>query len=128
MSDPINWLDGLFGQLWHGPMHRLTFSRKGDFSGVEVERMLRQYGVRVWGRQADEEEIGVLVKESQALWAEYLLCRAGVPLTGKLLDPRNAHYRQVHPHGSMPTPWSAGGTSLHSLVDHVVDWIDRRLG
>lgn len=127
MIDPINWLDGFLGQLRHGPMHRFTFSRKGDFSGVDVERMLRQYGVRVWGRSADEEEIGVLVKKSQAVWAEYLLCRAGVPLTGNLLDPRNAHYRQHH-RGAMPTPWSAHGIGLSSVVDHIVDWIDRRLG
>lgn len=88
MIDPINWLDGLFGQLLHGPMHRFTFSRQGDFTGVDVERMLQQYGVRVWGREADKEEIGLLVKESQAIWAEYLLCRAGVPLTCSLQRAR----------------------------------------
>jgi hypothetical protein len=128
MIDPIDWLDGLFGQLFHGPLHRFTFSRLGDFTGVEVEKMLQQYGVRVWGREADKEEIGILVKESQAIWAEYLLCRAGVPLTCKLLDARNAQYREQHPRSSMPIAWTERGIGLHSLVDHIVDWLDRRLG
>ncbi|MGL4649350.1 MAG: hypothetical protein ACRC1H_08065, partial [Caldilineaceae bacterium] len=30
------------------------------------------------------------VRAAHALWAEYLLCRAGVPLTSALLDPEHA--------------------------------------
>jgi hypothetical protein len=128
MSDIINWLDGMIGRAMHGPMHQFTFSRKGDYSGVEVEIILRQYGIRVWGREADADEIGILVKRKQAVWAEYLLCRAGVPLTSELLDPRNAAYRQRHAHGAMPTPWTERGIRPHTIIDHIVDWIHRTIG
>lgn len=126
--DLINWLDGVTGQLIHGQLHRFTFSTATGFTGVDVERLLRQYGIRIWGRAiSTEEELAFFVKVKQAIWAEYLLCRAGVPLTSQLLDPRNAHYRQSHALGSMPTPWSERGIGLHSFVDRTVDWIDRLL-
>lgn len=91
--------------------------------------LLRQYGIRIWGREIDDsDELAFLVKRSQAVWAEYVLCRAGVPLTSKLLDPRNEQYRQRHAPGSMPTPWSERGIGPHTFVDHVVDWLYRLLG
>jgi len=112
----------------HGPMHRFTFSNQGDFAGVEVEMLMRQYGVRIWGREMNQpEERAFLVKQSQAVWAEYILCRAGVPLTCKLLDPSHADDRAHHPPGSMPKPWSKQGIGPHSFVDYVVDWLSRLL-
>jgi hypothetical protein len=128
MSDIINWLDGITGRALHGPMHRFSFSRKGDFSGVDAEMLLRQYGIRVWGREANDEEIAILVKRKQAVWAEYILCRAGVPLICPLLDPRNAAYRQRHAPGAMPTPWTEKGVAPHTIIDHIVDWLNRRIG
>jgi hypothetical protein len=91
--------------------------------------LLRQYGIRIWGREiSDEEELAFLVKTKQAVWAEYILCRAGVPLTSKLLDPRNEQYRLRHPPGAMPKPWTERGIGPYSFVDHVVDWLYRWLG
>jgi len=127
--DLLNPLDALVGRLLHGPMHRFTFRRDGGFTGAQVEMLLRQYGIRVWGREVDDRhELALLVKRRQAVWAEYILCRAGVPLTSPLLDPRNEAYRQHHPQGSMPTPWTEGGVGPHTLVDHLVDWLYRLLG
>lgn len=127
--DFINWLDGFTGQLVHGELHRFTFSTATGFTGIEVEQLLHQYGIRIWGREVSSaDELAFFVKSKQAVWAEYLLCRAGVPLTGKYLDPRNEQYRQRHAPGSMPTPWSARGIGPHSFVDHVVDWLNRLLG
>ncbi len=129
IPDLIDPLDGWLGRLWHGPMHRFTMLRDGGFTGTAVEKLLHQYGIRLWGRELDDpKEIAFLVKQRQAVWAEYILCRAGVPLTCKLLDQRNAHYRQRHAPGAMPTPWAAKGIGPHSFVDHVVDWLDRLLG
>ena len=127
--DIIDPIDGWLGRILHGPMHRFSFSRSDDFAGIEVEHLLRRYGIRVWGREVtNEREVAILVKQRQAVWAEYILCRAGVPLTCQLLDQRNAQYRQRHGPGAMPTPWDAKGIGPHSLVDHVVDWLDRLLG
>ena len=129
LLDWINPLDGLLGRLVHGPMHRFTFSTQSDFASAEIEMLMRQYGIRIWGREMrDEDEHAFLVKRRQAVWAEYLLCRAGVPLTGPLLDPRNAQYVQRHERGSLPDPWQARGIGAHSFVDHAVDWINRLVG
>lgn len=124
--DIINPLDGLWGRTFHGPMHRFSFRADGDFTGYEIEKMLRRYGIRIWGREMDgSEERAFLVKRSQAVWAEYLLCRAGVPLTCALIDPRNTEYREHHPPRSMPTPWTKHGVGPASLVDHVLDLLDK---
>ena len=129
LPDLIDPIDGWYGRLWHGPLHRFSFLRDGGFTGAQVEQLLQQYGIRIWGRELDDAtELAFLVKQKQAIWAEYVLCRAGVPLTSKLLDPRNAQYRQRHGAGTMPTPWSPSGIGPHSLVDHVVDWLNRLLG
>ncbi|MCB0045047.1 MAG: hypothetical protein KDD92_06440 [Caldilineaceae bacterium] len=124
--DIINPLDGIFGRILHGPMHRFTFTADPGRSGLDVEMMLRQYGIRVWGREMDDSlDRALLVKRSQAVWAEYLLCRAGVSLTCPLLDPRNEHYRLQHARGTMPVPWTEDGIGAHSFVDRIVDLIDR---
>ena len=79
LPDVVNPADGLWGRLVHGPMHRFTFYPDGGFSGVDVEMLMRQYGIRIWGREMDDPaERAFLVKKSQAVWAEYVLCRAGV--------------------------------------------------
>ncbi len=124
--DLINPLDGVLGRTLHGPMHRFTFRADSEYSGYEVEKMLRRYGIRIWGREmAENEDRAFLVKESQAIWAEYLLCRAGIPLTCKLLDPRNESYRQRHAPRSMPVPWTMRGIGPSGFVDHVVDLLDK---
>jgi len=129
VPDLINWLDGVSGQVINGPLHKFTFSTATGFTGVEIEMLLRQYGIRIWGREIlADKELAFLVKTRQAIWAEYILCRAGVPLTGKLLDPRNEQYCQRHAPGSMPTPWSKRGIGPHTFVDYVVDWLYRLLG
>jgi len=124
--DLINPLDGLLGRAVHGKMHRFTFRADGEFSGYEVEKLLRRYGIRIWGREmAEGEDRAFLVKQRQAVWAEYLLCRAGVPLTCKLLDGRNESYRQRHAPQSMPEPWTRQGIGPTSFVDYVVDLLDK---
>jgi hypothetical protein len=75
-----------------------------------------------------EDERALLVKRSQAIWAEYVLCRAGVPLTCQMLDPRNREYKSRHSHRSMPIPWTKNGVGARSFVDHAVDWINRLTG
>jgi hypothetical protein len=127
--DIIDPIDAWIGRLAHGPMHRFTFSSKGEFTGAEVEMLLRRYGIRIWGRELDlQDELAFLVKRRQAVWAEYILCRAGVPLTCPLLDARNAVYRQQHAQDTMPAPWDKRGIGAHTFVDHVVDWLNRFLG
>lgn len=119
----INPLDGLIGRLLHGPMHRFTWKIAPGYSGKDVEMRLRQYGIRVWGREMDDgPDRGLLVRQSQAVWAEYVLCRAGVPLTSPLLNSRHTNIHVEHG-GTMPSPWTSKGVGARSLVDRLVDLI-----
>ena len=127
LIDVINPIDAIWAKAQHGPMHRFSFSPTTTISGLSVERLLRQYGVRMWGRDTrHNDEFAFLVKKSQAEWAEYLLLRAGVVLKTPLINPDNlTSYPQ---HDSMPTPWSDEGLKPQSFVDHLIDWLDRLLG
>lgn len=121
-QNPYNFLDGAYARMVHGTMHKFTFDPRTGFSGTSVEMLLRQYGIRVWGRELYRpDERAFLVKESQAQWAEYIMCRAGVPLTCDLIDPRNADYGENHEPGTMPLPWTEDGIGPHSIIDHIVD-------
>ena len=125
--DLINPLDGAWGRVTQGPMHRFTFHPASGFSGAEVEKLLGQYYIPIWGREMDDpEERAFLVKRAQANWAEYLLCRAGVPLTSPLLNPRNARFGERH--DTMPTPWQSSGIHPYSFVSATVAWLDKLLG
>ncbi|MBW7884417.1 MAG: hypothetical protein H3C34_17610 [Caldilineaceae bacterium] len=129
LPDLVDPLDGWLGRLLHGEMHQFTYLRSSEYTLGDIDHLLRRYGIRIWGRDYDDPEEGAfLVKARQAVWAEYILCRAGVPLTSPLLDPKNGQYRGRHPEGSMPTPWDKDGIGPHSLVDHVVDWVRRLVG
>lgn len=109
----------------YGPLHRFTYLVDCDFTLGDIDSILRSYGIRMWGREVEptSDERAFCVKRAQAIWAEYLLCRAGVPLTCELLDPRNAYYVQKHLHGSMPQPWTKSGIGPHTFIDYAVDWI-----
>lgn len=127
--DFITPLDTLFGVARHGRMHRFTFMTTSDYPGTyKVEKLLRRYGIRVWGRTMTKGSRSFLVKRSQAVWAEYVLCRAGVPLLSPLLDPRNALYSDQHPDASMPVPWTEKGVPAISFVDHLGEWLAKLFG
>lgn len=124
LPEVVNPLDALWGRTRHGPMHRFTFATGAGVTGHQVEKLLRTYGIRIWGREmSSPDERAFLVKRSQAVWAEYLMCRAGIPLTGPLLDQRNAGYAVEHIQDDMPEPWDRRGIRPASLVDRAVDWL-----
>lgn len=122
IPDIVNPIDGLVGKLRSGKMYRFTFSTENGHSGIQVERLLRRYGIRICGREmSNPNEIGFLVRHRQAAWAEYLMLRAGVPLTCPVLDRRNILYSQAHTDGSMPTPWNERGTRPRGLIDNLLE-------
>jgi hypothetical protein len=104
-------------------MHRFHYYRTSAYNGYRVEKLLRRYGIRVWGRRIEGDTQSFIVKEKQAVWAEYVLCRAGVPLACELLDPRNAEYPEQHPVDSMPIPWNEKGIPAITFIDHLGEWM-----
>lgn len=112
--DPIDRVEGAISTFlradWSGAMRRngtfgllaeftscltahnsptLRVSRQSSWRGIDVERLLARYGIKVWDRGASGEELYFCVKRRQVKWAEYVLLRAGVPLTSLPAEPRN---------------------------------------
>lgn len=121
--DLINFLDACVGRAVHGATHRIVISTATEFSGIDAEATLRQYGVRIWGREiCGNDEVALNVRATQAKWAEYLLSRRGIPIVSPV-DPR--HRRRTclltADRRTMPTPWQAGGVGPRSFVDGIVD-------
>ena len=85
---------------------RFSIPAKGNHNLVEVEKLLRRYGIPVFGRTYDAGHMYFSVKKRQARWAEYIMLNAGVELANPTFDRRNPGYVGRHGPGWMPTPWS----------------------
>lgn len=84
----------------------IHFKRNAGWAGIQVERLLASYGVRIFDRSFDEETLRFRVAARQYEWADYLLRRAGVPVVTPPPSETNALVWQRYAPGTMPTPWS----------------------
>lgn len=77
------------------PMKNHSFRWLQDYRpGMDAEHLMRRYGIPVASRHIPRPsrpgaEVGFDVPARQAVWAEYLLCRAGWNLITPLLDERH---------------------------------------
>ena len=93
MLDIINPFDRLVGDIKNGPHATIEWDRQ--VGGITVERILRQYGIALWGRgftvNCPEHPRGTLfchVRAGQAYFAHDRLRRAGVPLVSTCARPK----------------------------------------
>lgn len=125
--DPIDRIEGAISAFiradWSGAMRRhgavgllvefvacltahnaptIRVSRQSTWRGVDVERLLNRYGVKVWDRGASGTELYFCVKRRQVKWAEYVLLRAGVPVTSLPAEPRNSEWAARHAGAVIP--------------------------
>jgi hypothetical protein len=100
---------------------RIWVDRRSGWSGVEIERFLRKYGVAVWDRGFVGDNYYFSVKERQANWAEYLLLRRGIPITGPVFNQRNPTYGEQHAPGDAPPAWADGDNPPPELPRSFVD-------
>ncbi len=94
-----------------------------EWSGGEIERFLKHYHIIVWGRRITGSHAIFSVKGRQAVWAEYLLLRRGIPLAGPLCDPNNLRYAQQHAPGDQPPAWADRKPAHRSAADKLLDWL-----
>lgn len=100
--------------------------RDCGWSGIEIERLLRRHGVKIWGRGFTPKTLRFYVKRRQANWAEYLLFRRGIPVVSRLFNPANVEYGERHAPGSEP-PTSGRRRQPQSkgdLIDRLLSWLD----
>ena len=121
--DPLKWLDDFLAVLRWGPGVKITWAAVSGWPGGRVEKLLRGYGVRVYRRQysINGSDYGVHVLPQQAQWAEYLLRKAGCPLTSALISEKN---RRVQGGGAMPKAWGVPAKPV-GLAGRVADFFMR---
>jgi hypothetical protein len=76
--------------------------RDCGWTGIEMERLLRRHGVKIWDRDFTHDCLTFRVKRRQANWAEYLLRRRGIPVVSQPFNPLNDEYARRHAPGSEP--------------------------
>jgi hypothetical protein len=126
--DPINRIEGAISTFlnadWFGAYHRngiagvisefvacvtshnaptIRVSRYSHWRGIDIERLLKRHGVKVWDRGLAGNDLYFCVKRRQVKWAEYILLRAGVPVMSVLTEPRNREWAERYPPGSEPS-------------------------
>lgn len=97
--------------------------RNGAWTGGDAERLLKHYGVRLWGRRVTSKHFILSVEERQANWAEYLLLRRGMTLDGPLFNPENQRYAQKYAPGDQPPAWADRGREPRTIVDRLGDYL-----
>lgn len=80
----------------------ILIDRYSSWRGIDVERLLKRYGVKVWDRGLAGDDLYFCVKARQVVWAEYVMLRAGVPVTSALYEPHNAVWAAKYAPGSEP--------------------------
>jgi len=102
----------------------IRIPRDAGMSGGEIEQMLRSWYIPVFGRwfeMGDPGNICFSVPMRQANWAEYLLCRRGIPIAGQMFNAHNARATEKY-QGVMPTRWKG-----KRPVSSRRDWLDEIL-
>jgi len=112
-------LDGLAGRVRKGGGRHFEIDRRCGMTGAEIERYLRRYAVRVFGRGFGDGTLYFSVGPKQARWAEYLLHRHGLPVVSASMDPQQAARAQaLHRRGApLPRPWSSGTLPTEALQE-----------
>lgn len=103
--DPLKWADDAVQLAKHGDSVLLTFQTDTSWAPVDVEHLLRSFGVKVYARQYQDDEghAGLHVRAAQAKFADGLLRGHGVNVTSRQLS------RPIRPSSSWGAPAPAQG-------------------
>jgi len=98
-----------------------------EWSGANLGRLLSRHGVRIWDVGYFNGEMFFRVRKNQAAWAQYVMQRAGVPLTHRLYAGESPD--RVSSASSQAT---SGQTSRsgqgQSFPSSLLDWADSLFG
>lgn len=101
----------------------ICVARGSHWRSIDVERLLKRHGVKIWDRGIAGDDLYFCVKRRQVKWAEYLLLRAGVPVTSILVDPRNADYAKRYAPGSEPPTRKQRSNSIDDWIDRILSFL-----
>jgi hypothetical protein len=98
--------------------------RDCGWSGIEMERLLKRHGVKIWDRGFTRDCLTFCVKRRQANWAEYLLRRRGIPVLSQPYNPLNAEYARRHAPGSEPPCGWQRSHPRRGLLDTLISLLE----
>lgn len=103
-------------------------SMQSDWSGGDIEQLLNQYGIEMWGQDFHNDELFFRVRRDKAGWAQHLMLQAGVPLHHRLFAERSpgpAKANQATESGEGPTIGKVKGLTqdLEHRLDSLIDGI-----
>jgi len=78
----------LTNQELHRPMRQFLILKNYGWTGWQVERLLLDFGIQLWGRDFDQQHLIFSVPATVANWAEYVMRRYSVPVAN-LYNPNN---------------------------------------
>jgi len=103
LADIFDHIAGLFWMIIYRDIgHQfkvLAHDRDGHHSRGEIAAMLRKYGVVTFHQYYDAKHCCFRCKTKQAVWADYIMRRAGVAIVGEPLSATAGP-------GAMPKPWA----------------------
>lgn len=113
MVDFFTPLNLMWNQWVNGPLVKIEWVKDGK-TGLEVEQIVRGYGVRIFGRIMNDKEIlGFYVKKKQENWCLYILSSIGLQLRGGLSVGSNG----------VPRAWSKKKPKAYGIIDKIIDFL-----
>ncbi len=109
--DWITPLETLVRDWLHGPIHRFAVPYGAGWSGKQIGRLLKGYGVPSWGWLVRYDTIFFRVRLKQARWAQYLLERKGIAIVDG-----HAFCATVYKGGRKPMPYKKRFSSLPAFI------------
>lgn len=91
----LNWYEWLeTGAHWIAgeESRKFAVSRNCGWSGQQIEAMLRERGIKTWGRGFKNDLYTFHVSAKQANWAEYLIHQNSIPVYSRPVYPKNRYY------------------------------------
>jgi hypothetical protein len=126
----FDWITPLVAYLkdWaNGPAHTFGIPENCGWSAFEIQRLLRQNGVKTWGVMIVKGTIIVSMRLAQAHWAQYLLERERIPIEAGLLEgrPVSQSQRTTRPRFAQAAVrprtgiWAELAQTLHEIADEI---------
>lgn len=120
--DIIKWIDDARAIRKYGLGHKIKWIVCSGWNGADVERILLRYGIPAYWRDygIGTDERGLHVPKKQAVWADWLLRRAGCPVVSRQLSNVSD--------GAMPKAWSEENPDAAHPGVGFAGWFLRILG
>lgn len=125
--DWVTPLVDLYKDLNNGPHHDFYIDRYAGWSAGKIRRLLKNYGVRLWGLSYTDDLIIFRVREPQAQWTQYLLLREDIPIVGGLIETPGSRQPLSKPQRRSAKIKAHKNIDPMDIIDNWLDGLGKRL-